>query len=80
MLARSGLGKLDRRFFLPFSRSLQSDHPLIHLCFALCSRLTGVKGDVPIHAISSAPGLLSSSDSNILNRIILQFFQRALSQ
>ncbi|GAA5986992.1 hypothetical protein JCM10908_000984 [Rhodotorula pacifica] len=42
--------------------------------------LTGVKGDIPIHAISSAPGLLSLSDSNILNRIILQFFQRSLTQ
>jgi len=32
-----------------------------------------------IHAISSAPGLISLSDSNIVNRIILQFVQRSIT-
>lgn len=51
----------------------------LELTILLASRFTGVKGEVPIHAITSAPGLLSLSDSNILNRIILQFVQRSLA-
>ncbi|GAA5933599.1 hypothetical protein JCM3775_003748 [Rhodotorula graminis] len=37
------------------------------------------RGTVQIHAISSAPGLISLSDSNIVNRIILQFVQRSIA-
>ncbi|BGP47353.1 hypothetical protein JCM10450v2_003205 [Rhodotorula kratochvilovae] len=37
------------------------------------------KGPVQIHAISSAPGLISLSDSNIVNRIIMQFVQRSIA-
>ncbi|GAA6036037.1 hypothetical protein JCM8097_006577 [Rhodosporidiobolus ruineniae] len=37
------------------------------------------KGPIGIHAISSAPSLISLSDSNIVNRIILQFVQRSIT-
>ena len=43
------------------------------------SSFVNARGPVMIHAISSAPGLISLSDSNIVNRIILQFVQRSIT-
>jgi len=43
------------------------------------SSFVHARGPVMIHAISSAPGLISLSDSNIVNRIILQFVQRSIT-
>lgn len=43
------------------------------------SLFKNAKGGVSIHAIIGAPGLISLSDANIVNRIIAQFLQRSLA-
>ncbi|GAA5823678.1 hypothetical protein JCM11251_000721 [Rhodosporidiobolus azoricus] len=42
------------------------------------SHFTGAKGGAAIHTISGAPSRISLSDSNIVNRILMQFVQRAI--
>ncbi|GAA5994379.1 alpha/beta fold hydrolase [Rhodotorula paludigena] len=51
----------------------------VEACEAWQRSFVNAKGPVGIHAISSAPGLISLSDSNIVNRIIMQFLQRSLA-
>ncbi|GAA5886554.1 hypothetical protein JCM5296_005326 [Sporobolomyces johnsonii] len=40
---------------------------------------TNAKGGAAVHAIASAPSLISLSDPGIANRVILQFFQRSMT-
>ncbi|GAA6012037.1 hypothetical protein JCM10207_005106 [Rhodosporidiobolus poonsookiae] len=48
-------------------------------CEGWAKSFVNAKGPVAIHAVASAPGLLSLSDSNLLNRFILQFVQRSMA-
>ncbi|GAA5918468.1 hypothetical protein JCM6882_005144 [Rhodosporidiobolus microsporus] len=43
------------------------------------NHFVSAKGGAAIHAISSAPSRISLSDSNIVNRILMQFVQRAVT-
>ncbi|GAA5855761.1 hypothetical protein JCM8547_001675 [Rhodosporidiobolus lusitaniae] len=52
----------------------------LEACEEWQSSFTNAKGGAPIHAIASAPSLISLSDSNIVNRMLLQFVQRSIRE